>query len=63
MKKHSQQGEALAHLKQLISLGAEFPDAVWNTTKAFELNAIDVEILELNYDNDCVNSSRTAGAI
>jgi hypothetical protein len=51
MKKHSQQSQALAHLKQLISQGLEFPDAVWNTTKAFELSQTDVEILELNYDS------------
>lgn len=61
--KHSRQSEALAHLKQLIAMGCEFPDAVWETTKAFELNTIDVEILELNYDNDCINEFRHAGAI
>lgn len=52
--KHSRQSQALAHLKQLIELGCEFPDAVWETTRAFELNQLDVEILEFNYDNQCI---------
>jgi hypothetical protein len=63
MKKHSQQSEALAHLKQLVSQGCEFPDAVWETTKAFELNTIDVEILEMNYDNQHMEELRHCGAI
>lgn len=42
--------EALAHLKQLIELGCEFPDAVWETTRAFELTAEEVELLEQAYD-------------
>jgi hypothetical protein len=53
--KHSNYSQALAHLQQLISLGCEFPDAVWETTRAFELNTIDVEILEMNYDLACAN--------
>ena len=53
--KHSRQSEALAHLNQLIAQGCEFPDAVWETTRAFELNQLDVEILELNYDNQYIN--------
>jgi hypothetical protein len=53
--KHSNYSQALAHLQQLIALGCEFPDAVWETTRAFELNTIDVEILEMNYDLACAN--------
>ena len=62
-KQRTNLSEALAHLKGLIALGAEFPDAVYDTSVAFELNTIDVEILELNYDNDCVDALRVAGAI
>lgn len=42
--------EALAHLNQLIDLGAEFPDAVYSTSVAFDLNLQDVELLEMLYD-------------
>lgn len=42
--------EALAHLVSLIELGAEFPDAVWSTSLAFELSAKKVEMLEKMYD-------------
>lgn len=31
--------EELAHLNQLIALGAEFPDAVYSTTVAFGCSA------------------------
>lgn len=46
--------EALAHLKQLVSLGCEFPDAVYDTSVAFELEPLAVEILEDMYDLDCI---------
>lgn len=46
--------QALAHLKQLIALGCEFPDAVWETTKAFELDPESVEMLEACYDLECL---------
>lgn len=46
--------EALAHLNQLIYLGAEFPDAVYDTTVAFELNDQDRELLEMLYDEECM---------
>lgn len=42
--------QALAHLKQLIALGAEFPDAVYSTSVAFELDNRAVELLEDMYD-------------
>lgn len=48
--------EALAHLKGLIAAGAEFPDAVYDTSVAFELNTFEVDILEANYDLDCLTS-------
>lgn len=43
--------EALAHLNQLIGLGCEFPQAVYDTSVAFELNAKAVSKLEEMYDN------------
>jgi hypothetical protein len=42
--------QALAHLNQLIELGAEFPDAVYSTSVAFELDREAVEMLEGCYD-------------
>lgn len=45
--------QALAHLKQLIGLGAEFPDAVYSTGVAFELDPESVEMLECCYDFEC----------
>ena len=42
--------EALAHLNQLIDLGAEFPDAVYDTSRSFDLELQDVECLEMLYD-------------
>lgn len=50
MKKHSTMSQALAHLRQLIELGAEFPDAVYSTSVAFELGSAEVEELERKYD-------------
>ena len=49
--------EALAHLKGLIAVGAEFPDAVYSTSVAFELNTFEVDILEANYDLDCMTQA------
>jgi hypothetical protein len=46
--------EALAHLKQLIALGCEFPDAVYDTSVAFELDPESVEMLEACYDLECM---------
>jgi hypothetical protein len=46
--------EALAHLKQLIEQGCEFPDAVYDTSVAFEMDTLTVEILEANYDLECM---------
>lgn len=42
--------EALAHLNQLIELGAEFPDAVYSTAVAYDLDREAVEMLEDCYD-------------
>ena len=53
VRKRTRFTEALAHLKQLIELGAEFPDAVYSTSVAFEMNQLEVELLEQNYDHDC----------
>jgi hypothetical protein len=53
-KKHTRMSEALAHLKQLIELGCEFPDAVYQTSVAFEMDTLSVEILEANYDLECM---------
>ena len=39
--------EALAHLNQLIDLGAEFPDAVHSTIIAFDVT---LQQLEAEYD-------------
>ena len=39
--------EALAHLNQLIDLGAEFPDAVYSTMTAFDVT---LQQLEAEYD-------------
>ena len=43
--------EALAHLRQLIGAGAEYPDALWSTTVAFELTRFPrvIEELECRY--------------
>ena len=49
--------EALAHLTQLIELGAEFPDAVYSTSVAFDLDRQAVEILEDCYDYQCMITS------
>lgn len=49
--------EALAHLKGLIAAGAEFPDAVYDTSVAYELNTLEVEILEANYDLDQITQA------
>ena len=46
--------EALAHLNQLIDLGAEYPDAVYDTSVAFELDLQGVEILGMLYDEQFV---------
>lgn len=62
-KQRTNMSEALAHLKGLIALGAEFPDAVYSTSVAYDLNTLDVEILELNYDNQYVEQLRHSGAI
>lgn len=51
MKPRTQMQEALAHLRQLIELGAEFPDAVYSTSVAFELNTAQVQQLQDLYDN------------
>ena len=48
--------EALAHLKGLVAAGCEFPDAVYDTSVAFELNTFEVDILEANYDLDCLTT-------
>lgn len=40
--------QALAHLNQLIQLGAEFPDAVYSTSIAFECSHEELTAL---YDN------------
>lgn len=53
MKQRTTQTEALAHLQQLIELGAEFPDAVYSTSVAFELNTTQVAALEGQYDLAC----------
>jgi hypothetical protein len=42
--------EALEHLKQLISQGCEYPQAVYDTAVAFELDREAVEMLEDCYD-------------
>jgi len=49
--------EALAHLKGLIAAGAEFPDAVYDTSVAYELNTFEVDILEANYDLECLTTA------
>jgi len=46
--------EALAHLNQLIDLGAEYPDAVYDTSVAFELDLQGVEILGMLYDEQFI---------
>jgi hypothetical protein len=48
--------EALAHLQQLVELGAEFPDAVYSTSVAFELDSEAVEMLEACYDYECTST-------
>ncbi len=42
--------QALAHLNQLIELGAEYPQAVYDTSVAYELDREAVEMLEDCYD-------------
>jgi hypothetical protein len=42
--------EALAHLNQLIDLGCEYPQAVYDTAAAFDLDREAVEMLEECYD-------------
>ena len=42
--------EALAHLNQLIGLGCEFPQAVYDTSVAFSLSTKAVAKLEQMYD-------------
>lgn len=42
---------ALEHLKYLISVGYEFPDALWRTTREYKLSMDDVEELTRQYDN------------
>lgn len=42
--------ESLAHLKQLIEQGCEYPQAVYDTAAAFELDREAVEMLEDCYD-------------
>lgn len=54
MKKRTTMTEALAHLRQLIELGAEFPDAVYSTSVAFDLRLREVELLENLYDEECL---------
>lgn len=56
MKKRTRMTEALAHLRQLIDLGAEFPDAVYSTSVAFEMSAREVEMLENLYDEPCMEA-------
>ena len=53
----SKLSEALAHLKQLIALGCEFPDAVYDTSVAFDLDPESVEMLEACYDLDCMEGN------
>lgn len=53
-KKHTRMAEALAHLKQLIEQGCEFPQAVYDTSVAFDMDPMSVEILEANYDLECM---------
>jgi hypothetical protein len=52
MKKRTTITEALAHLRQLIGLGAEFPDAVYSTSVAFELRPNELDLLEELYDQE-----------
>lgn len=49
--------EALAHLKGLIAAGAEFSDAVYDTSVAFDMNTLEVEILEANYDLEQITTA------
>lgn len=42
--------EALAHLNQLIEQGCEYPQAVYDTSVAYELDREAVEMLENCYD-------------
>lgn len=52
MKKRTTITEALAHLRQLIGLGTEFPDAVYSTSVAFELRPNELDLLEELYDQE-----------
>ena len=52
--KHTKMSEALAHLNQLIELGAEYPDAVYDTSVAFDLDLQGVEILGMLYDEQFI---------
>ena len=42
--------EALSHLKQLIEMGCEYPQAIYDTAAAFDLDRESVEMLEDCYD-------------
>lgn len=57
IRKRTRFSEALAHLKHLISLGAEYPDAVYSTSVAFEMNVFEVDLLEQNYMMECAEDT------
>jgi len=50
MKDTQRSREVLAHLKSLIAQGAEFPEAVYSTSRSYELASKEVEVLEQLYD-------------
>lgn len=50
IKQRTRFSEALAHLNSLIDLGCEFPQAVYDTSVAYDMNTLEVELLEANYD-------------
>ena len=54
-KQNSNLSDALEHLNTLILNGGEYPDAIYKTTTAFNVNAQD---LQDEYDRQFTNGGR-----